>query len=43
VDETYVITEADEKKKVTTGLKDYQKVEIISGLTREDVIIKPEN
>ncbi len=30
-----------EKRKVTTGLKDYQKVEILSGLTVNDVILKP--
>jgi HlyD family secretion protein len=30
-----------EKRKVTTGLKDYQKVEIISGLSVNDVILKP--
>jgi multidrug efflux pump subunit AcrA (membrane-fusion protein) len=30
-----------EKRKVTTGLKDYQKVEIVSGLTINDVILKP--
>lgn len=30
-----------EKRKVTTGLKDYLKVEIISGLTVNDVILKP--
>jgi multidrug efflux pump subunit AcrA (membrane-fusion protein) len=29
------------KKKVTTGLKDYQKVEIISGLSVNDIIYKP--
>lgn len=41
VDESYVITAEKERKKVVTGLKDYQKVEIISGLTQEDFIIKP--
>ena len=30
-----------EKRKVTTGLKDYLKVEIISGLTVNDIILKP--
>lgn len=30
-----------EKKKVTTGLMDYQRVEILSGLSKEDEIIKP--
>jgi HlyD family secretion protein len=27
--------------KVKTGLKDYQKVEIVEGLTKDDVIVKP--
>ena len=29
-------------KKVITGLKDYQKVEILSGLSADDVIYKPQ-
>ncbi|HJV18668.1 MAG TPA: efflux RND transporter periplasmic adaptor subunit [Sediminibacterium sp.] len=37
----YVILENKERRKVTTGLKDYRKVEIRSGLTPNDVIIKP--
>ena len=37
----YVLLENKEKRKVTTGLKDYQKVEIVNGLTVNDVIIKP--
>ena len=37
-----VILENKEKRKVTTGLKDYQKVEIISGLRATDVILKPQ-
>ncbi|MBO9731274.1 MAG: efflux RND transporter periplasmic adaptor subunit [Chitinophaga sp.] len=36
-----VMLENKEKKKVVTGLKDYQRVEIISGLSSGDVIIKP--
>jgi len=36
-----VILSNKEKKKVTTGLKDYQKVEIISGLSVNDIIYKP--
>jgi HlyD family secretion protein len=43
VDESYVLTEANEKKLVVTGLKDYQKVEIVSGLTHDDYIIQPVN
>ncbi len=38
----FVLLKNKEKKKVTTGLKDYQKVEILSGLTINDVILKPE-
>ncbi len=41
LEETFVMTAEKEKKKVVTGLKDYQKVEIISGLTQEDFIIIP--
>lgn len=37
----YVMLENKEKRKVTTGLKDYQKVEIISGITENDIILKP--
>lgn len=36
-----VILSTKEKKKVITGLKDYQKVEILSGLSVNDVIYKP--
>lgn len=38
----HVLLENHEKRKVVTGLKDYQKVEIISGLQASDVIIMPE-
>lgn len=41
VDDGYVILSNKEKRKVTTGLKDYQKIEILSGLSISDVIIKP--
>ncbi len=41
VDGSYVMTEDDEKVQVKTGLKDYQKVEILEGLTKDDVIVKP--
>ncbi len=37
----YVLLANKEKRKVTTGLKDYQKVEILSGLTINDIILKP--
>lgn len=38
----FVLLENNEKRKVTTGLKDYQKVEILQGLTTADIIRKPE-
>lgn len=41
VDDSYVLLANKEKRKVVTGLKDYQKVEIISGLTHSDIILKP--
>ncbi len=43
LDGDYVLMENNEKRKVTTGLKDYQKVEILNGLSAKDVIIKPAN
>ncbi|QEH44023.1 HlyD family efflux transporter periplasmic adaptor subunit [Chitinophaga sp. XS-30] len=39
---TYVILKNGERKKVVTGLKDYQKAEIISGLDTSDIILKPD-
>ena len=36
-----VLIRGNEKRKVTTGLKDYQKVEIISGLSVTDILLKP--
>lgn len=41
LNDEYVLLANKERRKVTTGLKDYQKVEIISGLTIKDVILKP--
>jgi hypothetical protein len=41
VEESYVLNEDKQKVKVATGLKDYQKVEILSGLTAADIIVKP--
>jgi HlyD family secretion protein len=38
----YVLVNKDEKREVQTGLSDYQKVEIISGLTAEETIYKPQ-
>jgi HlyD family secretion protein len=42
VEDSLVLIEKDEKKTVVTGLKDYQKVEIIKGLTANDIIYKPQ-
>jgi HlyD family secretion protein len=42
-DESYVLTTKNKKVKVVTGLKDYQKVEIISGITADDYLLKPGN
>ena len=41
IDDSLVLIEKDKKKVVVTGLKDYQKVEIIKGLTANDIIYKP--
>jgi len=41
VDETYVLLQGGEKKKIATGVKDYQRVEVLSGLNKDDVIQKP--
>lgn len=41
VNDSTVIVNKDERRKVRTGLKDYQKVEIINGLTTKDIIYKP--
>lgn len=40
IDETYVLNESGEKVKVKVGLKDYQKAEILEGITANDVLIK---
>ncbi|MEO7209829.1 MAG: efflux RND transporter periplasmic adaptor subunit [Chitinophagaceae bacterium] len=42
INDSFVLVEKDKKKKVKTGLKDYQKVEIINGLTANDAIYKPQ-
>jgi hypothetical protein len=31
-----------EKRKITIGLKDYDKVEVINGITEKDELVKPE-
>jgi multidrug efflux pump subunit AcrA (membrane-fusion protein) len=41
VDENYVFLKDGEKRKVVVGLKDYQRVEIVSGLHKDAVIKKP--
>jgi multidrug efflux pump subunit AcrA (membrane-fusion protein) len=41
IDDTYVMMENKEKRKVNIGLKDYQRVEILSGITADDFIINP--
>ncbi len=40
IDDEFVLLENNKKRKVVIGLKDYQKVEIISGLTIKDIIVK---
>ncbi|ULQ54884.1 efflux RND transporter periplasmic adaptor subunit [Flavihumibacter rivuli] len=42
VDEQYVLLENKEKKKVSTGLKDYRKVEILEGIDSTTTILKPQ-
>lgn len=42
VNDSLVLIAKDKMKPVTTGLKDYQKVEIIKGLTANDIIYKPQ-
>ncbi|MCU7552379.1 efflux RND transporter periplasmic adaptor subunit [Chitinophagaceae bacterium LB-8] len=41
VDENHVILKSGEKRKVVVGLKDYQRAEIVSGLTKDVMIKKP--
>ncbi len=40
LDDSYVLLEDNRKVQVKTGLKDYRKVEIVEGLSQEDVIVK---
>jgi multidrug efflux pump subunit AcrA (membrane-fusion protein) len=42
LNQEYVIVAKDQKRKVKIGIADYQKVEILEGLTKEDLIYKPE-
>ena len=41
VDDTYVLMSESKRKLVKVGLKDYQKVEILQGLNKEDKIMLP--
>jgi hypothetical protein len=41
LDDDHVLMQNKEKRKITTGLKDYQQVEILGGLTASDIILKP--
>ncbi|MER3472065.1 MAG: RND transporter [Chitinophagaceae bacterium] len=41
IDDSLVILENKEQRKVTVGVKDYQKAEIINGLKKDEVILKP--
>jgi multidrug efflux pump subunit AcrA (membrane-fusion protein) len=41
VDDDYVVLANGEKRKVITGLKDYQKVEIVQGLSKDEEIKRP--
>lgn len=40
VDDTYVLNKDQEKIKIKTGLLDYNKVEVLEGLTVDDIIVK---
>ncbi|HCW06471.1 MAG TPA: RND transporter [Cytophagales bacterium] len=41
IDETFVLLKNGEKRKVQTGIMDYQKAEIVSGITDKDAIVQP--
>ncbi len=41
LEDDYVLMENKEKRKIKVGLKDYQKLEVISGLSANDIILKP--
>ncbi len=40
--DSFVLMSNQENRKVGTGLKDYERIEILSGLAVDDVILKPE-
>ena len=41
IDDEYVLISPKEKKKIKIGMKDYQKVEILEGLSKEDKLYLP--
>lgn len=41
INDSYVLLQGGAKRKVTVGLKDYQKVEVLQGLGKNDIIQKP--
>jgi HlyD family secretion protein len=41
LDDSFVLRETGERVPVKTGIKDYQKVEILDGISQEDVLVKP--
>lgn len=41
VDDSFVITKGNRKRRIVTGLKDYQKVEVVSGLEGVEFILQP--
>jgi multidrug efflux pump subunit AcrA (membrane-fusion protein) len=41
LDNVFVLMKNNERRRVTVGLQNYEKVEILSGLTVDDIIINP--
>ena len=41
IGDSVVLVNKDERRRVNVGLRDYQKVEILSGLSASEVIYKP--
>lgn len=41
IDNEYVLVDKKERRKVKTGLTDYQKVEILEGLKKDETIYEP--
>jgi multidrug efflux pump subunit AcrA (membrane-fusion protein) len=42
IDDNYVLLSNKEKRKITIGLKDYDKVEVLNGITEKDELVKPQ-